>query len=225
MYDLLWNIYAQDLTSSIRNAPFIIETAKHVIKMAMREAPCYTPTINDLAAPVRRLTDIFLNVYRIRYHLPVFMQSDIYNGRNPVYYSLHKHTFFHPIPQRSNPNRTIDELVIIQKLVQEFSERVLNHQFDIDLSDTILYQTLQEARFDFYHPQGGVRLNTDIASIVQEDKRFMTMINEFKIEKDLVFPDRSVFFNGCIRIQPKEESKPKPSMKDFITRLASAPKE
>ena len=221
MYDLLWNEFAQTLPKSTRNTPFILETAKHVIKAAMRVVPCYAPATNNLVAPIHSLTKAFLDVYRIRYYLPIFMQPEMYNGRAPVYYSLHKHTFFHPIPDRTNANRTINEMTTIQQLVTDFAEAVNNNAFNIDLTDTVLYQTLQEVSFDFFHPQGGSTLRTDIDSIPKDDKRFMKIINEFNIQKELSFPDHSIFFNGCIRIQPKERTAPKPSMNDFLSMISS----
>ena len=221
MYDLLWAIFTEKLPNSIRNTPFIIETAKHVVKMAMRQVPCYKPATSDLTAPIRKLTEAFLNIYRIRYYLPIFMQPEMYNGRYPVYYSLHKHTFFHPIPERSNANRTISEMSTIKQLVLDFTERVLNQQFPMSLDDTVLYQTLKEVHFEFFHPQGGSNLNNNIDQIPQEDKRFMSIVNELKIEKDLVFPDHSIFFNGCIRVMPNENAETRPSMKDFISMMAT----
>jgi hypothetical protein len=220
MYDLVWSMFTENLSPSIKNTPFIIETVKHLIKLTMREAPGFAPAMDDSTGPVRALTDVFLNVYRIRYYLPIFMQPQFYDGTNPIYYSLHKHTFFHPIPQRSNANRTIDEMVIIKKLLMSFKEQVLENKFPFPLQDTILFETLSSTEFEFYHPQGGEGLSQDISSISKEDPRFNKMVNELVIEKDLQFPDHSIFFNGCIRIRPLRKEAPKPSMKDFLTGLA-----
>lgn len=224
MYDLVWSIFSENLPPSIRNTPFIIEAVKHLIKLSMREAPGFAPVMDDSVGPVRALTDTFLNIYRIRYYLPVFMSPQYYDGINPIYYSLHKHTFFHPIPQRSNANRTIDEMVIIKKLLLSFKEHVLENKFPFPLNDTILYNTMNSVEFEFFHPQGGEGLSQDIPSISKEDPRFVKMVNELVIEKDLQFPDHSIFFNGCIRIRPLRREAPKPSMKDFLVGLSTTKK-
>ncbi|MDO8954416.1 MAG: hypothetical protein Q7V63_06170 [Gammaproteobacteria bacterium] len=221
MYDLVWSIFTENLPPSIRNTPFIIEAVKHLIKLAMREAAGFAPVMDDSVGPVRALTDVFLNVYRIRYYLPVFMRPEFYDGVNPIYYSLHKHTFFHPIPQRSNANRTIDEMVIIKKLVLSFKEQVLENKFPFPLHDTILYETLNSVEFEFFHPQGGEGLSRDITSISREDPRYSKLVNELSIEKDLEFPDHSIFFNGCIRIRPLRREAQKQSMKDFLVGLST----
>jgi hypothetical protein len=221
MYDLVWSIFTENLPPSVKNTPFIIETVKHLIKLAMREAPGFAPATDDTAGPIRALTDAFLNVYRIRYYLPIFMRPQYYDGINPIYYSLHKHTFFHPIPQRSNANRTIDEMIIIKKLVLSFKDHVLENKFPFPLNDTILYETLNSVEFEFYHPQGGEGLSREISSISKEDARFTKLVNDLVIEKDLEFPDHSIFFNGCIRIRPARREAQKPSMKDFLTGLSS----
>jgi len=221
MYDLVWSIFTENLPPSIRNTPFIIEVVKHLIKLSMREAPGFAPALDDSVGPIRALTDVFLNVYRIRYYLPIFMRPQHYDGVNPIYYSLHKHTFFHPIPQRSNANRTIDEMIIIKKLILDFKEQVLENKFPFPLNDTILYNTMNSVEFEFFHPQGGDGLSRDISSIPKEDPRFTKLVNELVIEKDLEFPDHSIFFNGCIRIRPLRREVQKPTMKDFLVGMST----
>ncbi len=225
MYDLLWSIFSEhfDLGSS----PLIAETAKHVIKIAMHEAPGYAPATHDVSGPIVELTDIFLNVYKLRYYLPIFMKPSTFDGVHPIYYSLHRHTFFHSIPERSAPNRTIDELNRIQDIILHFKEFVSENKFPFSITDTLLYKTLRSVEIDFFHPQGGSNLRTDITSIPKEDPRFMKILERFNIDKTLEFPDRSVFFNGCIRIRPSqniermesEPAKPRASMKDFLATM------
>jgi hypothetical protein len=215
MYDLVWSIFSETLSSSIKNGPFIVETVKHLIKLAMAEVPGYVPAANNLQAPIPELIDIFLNVYRIRYYLPIFMELAYFNQQDPIYYSLQKHTFLCHIPQKNNANRTIDELAAIKELIASFTQHVLENKFPISLENTLLYKTLQEVEFEFFHPQGGATLNTNIESIVAEDPRFMTMTENLKLDKSVVFPKHSLFFNGCVRIRPMRKA-PKISMKNFL---------
>jgi len=216
MYDFAWATFTEKLPNSIRNTPFIIETAKHVVKLALREVPGFVPVTDDVPGPVSKLTQAYLEVYRIRYYLPIFMAAEIFDGKNPVYYSLHRHTFFHPLPNRANASRTIDELKVIKRSVESFCEAVLNHKLPFKMDDTLLYQTLKEVEFEFFHPQGTGKINTDIDAIAKEDRRFSKIVDGLNPTKDQEFPSRSVFFNGCIRVRPKRKAPPKPSMKDFL---------
>ncbi|MCX7122329.1 MAG: hypothetical protein NTV32_01395 [Gammaproteobacteria bacterium] len=216
MYDLVWSIFSENLSNSIKNGPFIVETVKHLIKLAMAEIPGYIPATNSLQAPLPELIDVFLNVYRIRYYLPIFMELDYFNHQDPIYYSLQKHTFLCHIPQKNNANRTIDELTAIKELILSFTEQVLENKLPISLENTLLHKTLQEVEFDFFHPQGGEQLNTDIESIAEEDPRFTQLTDKISSDKSVVFPKHSLFFNGCIRIRPIRRE-PKVTMKNFLS--------
>ena len=221
IYELNWSIFSEELTASLKNTPFVVETVKHVIKLAMAETPGYAPSTTETQGPIQELMDIFLNVYRIRYYLPIFMELGYYNKHDPIYYSLQKHTFLCHIPQKTNANRTIDELLAVKRLLYSFREQVLENKFPISLENTILYKTLKEVEFDFFHPQGTEELNTNIDNIAEEDLRFMSFFKSGNVDKDLVFPKHSLFFNGCIRIRPAKreegETYVKPSMKDFLS--------
>ena len=216
MYDLVWSIFSDTLSSGIKNGPFIVETVKHLIKLAMAEVPGYIPAANSLQAPMPELIDVFLNTYRIRYYLPIFMELDYFNHQDPIYYSLQKHTFLCHIPQKNNANRTIDELNAIRELILSFTEHVLENKLPISLENTLLYKTLQDVEFDFFHPQGGEPLNTNIESIPEEDPRFTTLTENIALDKSVVFPKHSLFFNGCIRIRPARKA-PKVSMRNFLS--------
>jgi hypothetical protein len=200
MYDLVWSIFSETLSNSIKNAPFIVETVKHLIKLAMAEIPGYIPATNNLQGPIPELIDVFLNIYRIRYYLPIFMELDYFNQQDPIYYSLQKHTFLCHIPQKNNANRTIDELSSIKNLITSFTEHVLENKLPISLENTLLYKTLQEVEFDFFHPQGGDQLNTNIESIAAEDPRFMNLTKDLTLDKSVVFPKHSLFFLSLIHI-------------------------
>ena len=216
MYDLVWSIFSDTLSNGIKNGPFIVETVKHLIKLAMAEIPGYIPAASSLQAPMPELIDVFLNVYRIRYYLPIFMELDYFNHQDPIYYSLQKHTFLCHIPQKNNANRTIDELNAIRALLLSFTEHVLENKLPISLENTLLYKTLQEVEFDFFHPQGGEQLNTNIESIPEDDPRFTALTQDIALDKSVVFPKHSLFFNGCIRIRPVR-NEPKVSMKSFLS--------
>jgi hypothetical protein len=218
MYDLIWSVFTDKLAAGIKNTPFVVETVKHIIKLAMGEVPGFVPVETNDQGPLAGLRDIFLNTYRIRYYLPVFMELNYYNRSEPIYYSLQRHTFLYHIPERSNANRTVDELMEIRNLIYSFKQQVLENKFPISLENTILYQTLQEVEFEFFHPQGnGEEVVTDVTPAIEEDARFMKLFENLSIDKELVFPKHSLFFNGCIRIRPQKKAVVKPTIRDFVT--------
>lgn len=205
LYDLTFSSFTEDcLTLSTKNSDAVIETVKHVLKIGLKVACGFTPSTTEMAGPISGLTKALLDVYRIRFYLPLFMQIGNYDGNKPIYYSLQRHTFVHTIPQKSaSNNKTIKELGEIKRIIDQYKDYILNHKSPFSLKSTALYKMLKDVEFDFFHPQGESEgLNPDIQSICDEDKRFMKLINKFPIDKDLKFPEKSIFFNGCIRLRP-----------------------
>lgn len=218
MYDLLWSIFLDKLSPGVKNTPFVVETVKHIVKLALGKVPGFLPAQNNDQGPIEELRNIFLNIYRIRYYLPVFMELGYFNKTEPIYYSLQKHTFWCHIPERSNANRTVDELMEIRSLIHSFKEHVLENKFPICLEGTNLQQALQEVDFEFYHPQGnGTEIQTDVEAMVNEDPRFMRLFENLDLDKDLVFPKHSLFFNGCIRVRSQKKIVNKPTIRDMVS--------
>ena len=206
LYDLVFSTFVEDsLPLSAKNSAPVIETVKHILKLALKQVPGYAPCTSEVAAPVTGFTKAILDVYRIRYFWPLFMQLANFDGNKPIYYSLQKHTFLHTIPQKNaSNNKTIQELVVIKEIIDLFREKVLSHQLPISLKSTALYKMLKEVEFDFYHPhaQEGHGISSDIASLALDDTRFNKVVSKFPNTKNYQFPVKSIFFNGCIRVRP-----------------------
>ena len=219
LYDLVWSVFVQSLPLGVRNTPFIVQTAKHLVKLVLRVVPGYVPVTDNMCGPMTELTRVFLNVYNIRYYLPIFMTPALYDGVNPVYYSLHKHTYFYPMDKKSNVSRTINELSIIQSVMAQFKDFIYQEKSPFPLKGSSLYRRLKLVDFEFFHPHAGEGINQDIDDLVAEDPRFMALIDKFNVKKNLRFPDRSMFFNGCIKLKPIKATQVKVGMREFLMPL------
>ncbi len=74
------------------------------------------------------------------------------------------------------------------------------------MKNSFLYKTLQQTEFDFFHPEGSNEesgIFNDIKKMINEDTRYIQNNAEFE-KKHLTFPEHTLFFNGCIRIRPKQ---------------------
>ncbi|EKD54404.1 MAG: hypothetical protein ACD_60C00087G0016 [uncultured bacterium] len=202
-YEFIWSIFEKELKLSVKHDPVVIQTVKQLMLIAMRQVPAFIPADSNIAAPVSDFIDVLLHCYKIRYHLPVFMRLGPYDGIHPVYYSLQKHTFFHEMTERAIAKLTVSELTRIRNVLLLFVDYVLNNKFEHSLEKTVLLKTLKEVDFDFYHPHGEGHINSDINSIMKDDRRFINLPFDREIKSDLLFPEHSLFFSGCIRIKPK----------------------
>ncbi len=203
-YDFIWSIFLQDLPLSLKHDPLIIETVKHLILIAIKELPGYTPADSNLSGPISDFTHAFLDIYKLRFHLPIFMQLTHYNGDAPIYYTLQKHSFFHEIPEQAKSRQTINDLIKIKMVLSQFRDYILKNKFEHSLEKTVLYKTMKETEFDFFHPKAEDELISNIDLIPRDDKRFFKLPYKGHIKEGLGFPSSALFFHGCIRIRPKK---------------------
>lgn len=209
LYDLVFSTFVEDaLPLSIRNSAPVIETAKHILKIALKQAPAYTPCVSEMAGPVSGLMKSLIEIYRIRYYWPLFMELGFFDDLKPVYYSLQKHTFLHTIPQKNaTNNKTIIELKEIKEIIELFRQKVLDQELPISLKGTALYKMFKDVEFDYFHPHTNENgIISDIGQLALDDKRFLKLTDKFATEKQFDFPIKSIFFNGCIRVRPSNNS-------------------
>ncbi|NCX93189.1 MAG: hypothetical protein EBX40_00725 [Gammaproteobacteria bacterium] len=205
-YDLLWSVFVNEhLPLATRNAHYVVETAKHINKVILKKVPGYVPARNNVPGPVSDLMNALANIYKVRYYLPLFMHIQNYDGINPIYYSMHYHTFFHPLPTSKTSKQTINELIKVKEIVDLFIEKMNSNQLAASLEKTELYTMLNSVEIEYFHPEASHKdIKTDISRISDEDPRFLDPIKGVIPRKDLTFPATSPFFNGCIRIRPKQ---------------------
>jgi hypothetical protein len=214
--DLIWSLFCNEPTSNVKPVPLITETAKHLVKLMMGRLPGFAPAVDDSMAPITQLMDIFINIYRMRYYLPVFMQPAYYDNNLPLYYSLQKPAFLHPYANDTNSNRTITMLTGICDTMNAFKEYLSSHKCPIPIDNTPLSKMINTVELDYFHPQGEGNINSNIQSLVDEDPRFTSLVNQVNTNDKLEFPIPSAFFNGCIRIRPAKAPEEKPMMREFL---------
>ncbi len=203
LYDFIISALLTKMPASLRKDPEIFYHFKHIIKIALREAPGFIPASNDVAAPIKELGNIMLNYYRLRFHYPVFLQLAHYDGKAPVYYSLQHPMYLYEIPKgRREMQFTINKLKKIKRLFILFRDFVLSGKFEHNIEDTLLYQMLKYTDFDFFHPKDP-SLSGSTEKMVSFDKRFWLLINRYWKNRKLSFPYHAIFLNGVIRIKPK----------------------
>lgn len=210
-YDFVWsvvinNLIQQDiLPKAVMQDPFVIQTAKHLIKIVCREVPGFVPATSELAGPISELTQVFLQDYKMRSKLPTFMQLGIYDGSEPVYYTLSRHTFAHDVPTLSYKRQTVMDMVHIQQIIEYFTHFVLDDKGEHPLKGTALYNILAETEFSFFHPKSEyAEISNDIEQVKRQDLRFAHQ--PFAMDNNSEFAAASIFFHGCIRIQAKSRN-------------------
>lgn len=214
LYEVVWFTFMEkavhkEMASIYKRSAFhIIPTVKHLVDIAMGQACGFIPATDDTTAPISNLIDLYIDDYNIRSFHPTIMTVGLMRSLGPcppVYYSMHRHTFLNVEPDSSQNRQTINELILVREILLKFQEFILSHRKELgfDLSDTILFEAMQNTQFDFYHPQADeVGIKNDINSLFDEDIRF-DKVHRVKSEPSLQRPLKSSFFKGAIRITRK----------------------
>lgn len=206
IYDLVWSAFIEEnLSLATRNSLSVMETVRYLLRVILNASPAYVPSTQDAAGPIDSLTKVLVDIYRIRYYLPVFMQLQHYDGQQPLYYSLQKPTFMHAIPtNRQSTKQTINDLKQVKQTLDMFKAQVLEDALPISVKNTLLYARLQNVNFDYYHPKADDGIITDVPSLLQQDPRFHEVQHHYRHYNKLALPDTSLFFHGCIKVSPQK---------------------
>ncbi len=211
LYEILWKSFLEKVIMNTvgsmykRSSEHITAVVQNLVSITIGTSPGFIPAIDDSTAPVSAIIDMYLDVYKSRFFHPTIMTIDNFNGNLPVYYSLHRHTFFNPAPEFGYPAETVKELALIRDILLKFQDAVVTNskQLEFDLEDTIMRDTLSKTKFDFYHPQakGHEGIKSNIEEIFEEDSRFFE-VHRAKSEygSKLKPPTTSLFFKGCVKI-------------------------
>lgn len=204
--DLLWDVFAErNLSLSMRNHSLVIESVRYLLRVMVNASPAYAPATLETVGPLDSLTKVLLNIYRIRYYLPVFMQLQHYDMHQPLYYSLQNPGIMSTTAIRHHSTKqAINDLKKIKYILSLFKEQVLSQDLPIPVENTLLYKRLQSTTFEYFHPKADEDILTDIDNeLFAKDLRFSVMRDRYNIcYKKLNLPNTSQFFHGCIRITP-----------------------
>lgn len=180
----------------------IVNTVKYLVTMACGSVSGFAPAIDNSFAPIERIQEAFLDVYKLQDYAPIIMQPyffDMYNpNARPVYYSLRFPTSIEFSLKSSEKTTVITELFSVKSLLSRYLYEISRNYFN--LKDTVFYDIIQKAKYDFFHidteKYQGIKENKEIP---KEDESFMN-----KKFKNKEFPNMNSFLMGCVKISIKK---------------------
>jgi hypothetical protein len=197
VWDIAFSIIQKN--ANLRPNPRHMDTVKHLLTTAVGAVPGFSPALDDNAAPISRLQELYQSVYKLEY-APIMMTPSRFSmygiNSRPTYYSLEYPGAIEFSPSsRTSANKIVilnDIMRLLKKCLEEFGKNYLH--FD----RTPLYEVIDKVRFDAFHMGGdfhyGIRNSTEMP---KEDSSFL---EENERCKDKPFPAKCPFVNGCIRI-------------------------
>jgi len=198
--EFIWNLVFSIIQKrkNIKPSAHIANIVKHLFMMAAGVVPGFAPAIDNQAAPIDFIQQVYLEHYRLRDYPPIIMQPllfDMYNQSRPIYYSLQFPTSVEFSNKPSERSTVITDLY----MVKSFLEKCLHgiNLDDLNIKPVPLYALTKKVQFDHFHTDAqsyhGIR---DSLIIPLEDKAFVP--EKFKSKN---FPVANTFVRGCVRIK------------------------
>ncbi len=189
---------------NLKPNPYLTDTVKHIYGIARGCVPGFTVATDDTAAPIRRLEQIFAEVYQHKF-VPTFMHLGYFdptNPLNPVYYSLEVPTLFDFSPKSRKAANKINDLrevkhiqTAIKKFIQENKE---------SLENTPVYDVATKVRYNYYHSEN------DIFHEVENTNNLIELDENMKRSMQTYgkpICTSSPFLRGCVRIGASADKK------------------
>lgn len=202
-HQFIWNIVFSLIqkNQSLKLSAYVQHIIKHLFGMGIGALPGYTPAIDNSAGPVKKLQEIYISIYNLPYK-PIIMQPYIFSleSERSVYFSLaFPNTIEFSEKTRADSSK-LDDLLLVQSFFNKYMSGVKNEIFNIE--KTPIFELSEKVNFDFYH--------TDFKKLttIKDTKELAIEDKYFNIDRESIdlFPSKSGFLRGCIRISRKIKS-------------------
>ncbi|MDO8953527.1 MAG: hypothetical protein Q7V63_01605 [Gammaproteobacteria bacterium] len=193
-WDIAFSLIQQQ--RGIKPNPYIADTVKHLLGMGIGALPGFAPSIDDTCGPIKRLEEIYSEVYQLDY-APIIMDLHNFSSQcpRPIYYSLAYPTTTEFSPKSRLDTSKISDLYEIKSLLNKYLLGIFEDNLNLQL--TPLSQIPKTVQYDFFHTdnQQYQSINSSLL-LPKEDFNFQK--TPYKSNKG--FPENSSFIKGCIRI-------------------------
>jgi len=161
----IWDIASSFIQKQrgIKPGQSVIDTVKQLLFMGISALPGFAPGLNDEAAPIHKLQEIFTNVYQLKDYSPIIMQPHIFSLKNSrsVYYSLQYPTSISFSPQSRENSTKIFTAYEIKSFLKKYLTDLRSDK--LNLTGALIYELLEKVQYDFFHTDiknyTGIRLS------------------------------------------------------------------
>lgn len=204
--EFIWNLIFSFIQKekNLKPNPYIADTTKHLLSMAVGAYPGFSPAINDDVGPISCIQKVFAEIYQLNNYPPIIMQPHYFSTDThdrDVYYSLEYPTTFCFSPKARRLSNKIVDLIDIKYLLKRYIDMI--NSGNLNLEGTPLSNLDTRMTYSYYHSDARLSDNINCSKLIfQEDPNFKKASKKYW-ESDMSFPEKSPFLNGCIRLSKK----------------------
>ncbi|KTD82153.1 hypothetical protein [Legionella waltersii] len=181
-----------------RPTPYLIDSAKYIISIAMGQGIGFAPAIDNRHLPLEFIQEAYTQHYQLDYTPTVMIPSMLDSSNDSVYYSLQiPSTKISSFKIQMN-NSTYVELIALKDIIFAYQKEFQSNTYRYEGSD--VFNACNTVDIEFYHNKPtdnsqGIKHSLDIYN---SDKRF-----SIAYIKELGFSADAKFFRGCIKISKR----------------------
>jgi len=195
-YDFIFSMLQENI--NLKPNPYLIDTAKHLFKIAMGEAAGFEPCVDEEALPLNILQKIFVESYGLKKYTPTIMNPEYFSlqKRLPIYYSLQHPTTDVFSPKSREDNSALHDLRELSRVLKKLKTDLSDSKGLC--ADTVMYQIANSIDFNYFHNKEDehriIKLSSDV---IKQDNRFNITQRQGETAK---LSSDGKFFRGCISI-------------------------
>lgn len=190
---------------NLKPNPYLVDTTRHLITIALGEAPGFSPACDANSLPLTELTKAFVESYSMNKYYAHIMQPTTFTfetAKHPVYYSLQYPSSFGFSPKARKVFSTLFEMRELSHIVKIFMNEL--GQSNGVCQDTVLKDMANSVTFDYFHnacdPHKVIQSSSALTTF---DQRFAGLQKEKK-QTYTKFAADSPFVRGCIGIHARQ---------------------
>lgn len=206
-YDYSFNMVTTQ--RNIKPNPYVAETFKYIIAIALGEFPGFRVGVDDSALPISVIQEALLNDYALKHYIPTIIHAarfDFQSSPFAAYYSFQ----FPSVPASVNKAKrlttTLHDLRELKYIFDHYHEAVT--QQTTGLHETVIGQMLESTALHFLHSKKDIHNEINLSNTVDTfDPHFHHC--SVTINEDKTPSYAGAFLRGCIGITNNHSAVPK----------------
>lgn len=182
------------------SSPYLTNTAIHLIKVALGEAPGFIPATSDDLLPLNEIQNVIAESFKLKktptIMIPHSLQYEV--NKYPVYYSMQHPTSLHFLTKKNERVTANTEMGYVNDILSSFLNGM---NCDNSILKGTAFETLtKNVEFNYFHnyPPRDSKLISNTKKLNKIDPRF----NYFNSDENKEFCHEGQFLRGCVQVNP-----------------------
>lgn len=197
-YDISYSIMQEK--SNTRSNPYINDTARHLLDIAIGAFPGLAPLVNDELLPLKTIQHALTYSYGLKKYIPTIIGPEYFDYliEKPVYYTLQYPITRSFSPKTKNSISMLNHLDDLKKSMDRFL--IMIKSKDSMWYGTILQEAATATKFEYIHVNANNNLKPKAPEeVIQNDYRFQA-VEENCIKNNISPSVDANFFRGCVSL-------------------------